>query len=218
MGCYAAFPALRLAHSLCQNDPNAVVIIQSLELCSLHVQLGTDNPEAMISGSLFADGAGCALISGRSPAPGSNAYRVGHLASTLTPTGKEAMAWEIGNHGFEIVLSSYVPQILGSNIRDAVVPFLADGGLGLSDIREWAVHPGGKAILERIGEALELPSDALAIPRGVLRRFGNMSSATFFFLLKAGLATDSTGPCAAMAFGPGLTVEMALLHKIRNAP
>ncbi|MCC5847695.1 MAG: type III polyketide synthase [Verrucomicrobia bacterium] len=216
MGCYAAFPALRMARSLCQNDPNAVVLIECLELCSLHLQLETDNEEALVSGSLFADGAGCALVSGRPPAPGQNGYELQSLASTLTPNGEDSMAWEIGNHGYEIVLSSYVPQILGDNIRNAILPHLQKLNWEIPAVDFWAAHPGGKAILDQISKALDLNSADLDIARNVLRDYGNMSSATIFFLLQKGLENLEPGPrTAAMAFGPGLTVELALMERRR---
>jgi predicted naringenin-chalcone synthase len=214
MGCYAAFPALRLADSICQSNPDAVVMIQCLELCSLHVQLDPEDSEAMVASSLFSDGAGCALLSGRVPKSGSTAYRIDKLASTLTPEGEDAMAWEIGDHGFEIVLSGYVPNILGDNIRNAVFPFIESAGHAPEAIQTWAVHPGGKAILDRVGDALELSDDALTLSRDILRRYGNMSSATVLFLLAESLASGPEGPCAAMAFGPGLTVEMGLFEPV----
>jgi predicted naringenin-chalcone synthase len=214
MGCYAAFPALRMARTICQQNPDAVVMIQCLELCSLHLQLNPDNPEALVAGSLFADGAGCALVSARPPKD-RPAYRIDHLCSTLTPTGEDSMAWEVGNHGYEIVLSGYVPHILGENIRGTIQPGLEQNGWSLDDIGFWCVHPGGKAILDRVGEALDLSPDALDVARHVLRNFGNMSSATIFFLLQQGLDTFTSGTkTAAMAFGPGLTVEMGFLEVI----
>ncbi len=216
MGCYAAFPALRMARTFCEQNPEAVVLIQCLELCSLHIQLGTENEEALVSGSLFADGAGCALVSGRPPARGQRGYEVQSLVSTLTPTGEESMAWEIGNHGYEIVLSSYVPQILGDNIRNSILPHLQKRQWEIPEVDFWAAHPGGKSILDQIAKALELGPADLDIARDVLRNYGNMSSATIFFLLQAGLLNLEPGPrTAAMAFGPGLTVELALMERRR---
>lgn len=214
MGCYAAFPALRMANTICRDNPDAVVMIQCMELCSLHLQLNPENPESLVAGSLFADGAGCALVSARTPED-RPAYRIDQLISTLTPTGEDSMAWEVGNNGYEIVLSGYVPHILGDNIRGAIRPALDRLGWTDDDIGFWCVHPGGKAILDRVGEAMDLPADALDIAREVLRNHGNMSSATIFFLLKQGL--DSREPdtkTAAMAFGPGLTVEMGFLETV----
>lgn len=214
MGCYAAFPALRMAETLCRVNPEAVVLIQCMELCSLHLQLETDNPEALVASSLFADGAGCALVSARPPASGSPGYQIRHLSSTLVPSGEEAMTWEIGNHGYDITLSSYVPQILGDNIRQTLLPLLDHIGWPPESVDFWAVHPGGKSILDRISAAMTLPSGALDLARDVLRRHGNMSSATIFFLLKEGLRAHPSGArTAAMAFGPGLTVETAFLER-----
>lgn len=215
MGCYAAFPAMRMAHALCTQNPDAVVMIQCMEMCSLHLQLNPDDPEALVAGSLFADGAGCALVSARSPEKGVPGYTLRHLCSTLTPTGEDSMAWEVGNHGYEIVLSGYVPHILGENIHGTLAPALADAGWTAEDIGFWCVHPGGKAILDRVAEALELEETDLDIARDVLRNFGNMSSATIFFLLQQGLAAFTPGTkTAAMAFGPGLTVEMGFLERV----
>jgi len=214
MGCYAAFPALRMAHTICRDNPDAVVLIQCMELCSLHLQLNPDNPETLVAGSLFADGAGGALVSARPPATGQPGYRIRRLCSTLTPNGEDTMAWDIGNHGYEIVLSGYVPRILGDNIRNTLLPALAQTDWTPDDVDFWCVHPGGKAILDRIADALDLAPHDLDIARDILRRYGNMSSATIFFLLQQGLADPHTGPrTAAMAFGPGLTVEMGFLEK-----
>jgi len=215
MGCYAAFPALRLAKQFCQVDPNAVVLVLCLELCSLHLQLDPGNAEALMAGSIFGDGAACALVSARRGDPAKPTLALGDFSTRLTDTGEESMAWEIGDHGFEIVLSSYVPDILGDHIRQAVLPMLRRAGLDETDIGFWAVHPGGRAILDRIETALALAPDALAIPRRILRDYGNMSSATILFVLREWMrAPGAAELCAAMAFGPGLTVEMALLERI----
>ena len=137
------------------------------------------------------------------------------VASALTPDGEETMAWDIGNHGFDIVLSGYVPRILGDNIRGTVGPERERAGWEHGDVGFWCVHPGGKAILDRVAEALELREDDLDIARDILRRYGNMSSATIFFLLKQGLDLHPPGTkTAAMAFGPGLTVEMGFLERV----
>ena len=215
MGCYAAFPAMRLAQTICQADPEAVVLIQCMELCSLHLQLDPDNPEALVAGSLFADGAGCAIISTRSIPKGHAGYELKQFASALTEEGEDAMAWDIGDQGFDIVLSGYVPRILGENIRSTVLPAFADVGWEEKDVDFWCVHPGGKAILDQVEKALDLPEEAFHVPRDILRRYGNMSSATILFLLKQGLETHPPGTrTAAMAFGPGLTVEMGFMEQV----
>jgi len=213
MGCYAAFPALRMAAQFCEADPTAIVLVVCLELCTLHMQLDL-RPDTILANSLFADGAAACLVSARPPKAG---FHLLGFASHLVAQSETAMAWEIGDQGFDLVLSSYVPAILGSGIRALVDAAQARLGLAADAPLDWAVHPGGRAILDQVEKALELPKDALWASRRVLRDFGNMSSPTVLFVLKELLVQpDSTPalPCCAMAFGPGLTVELAFLQPL----
>ncbi len=212
MGCYAAFPALRMASQFCEANPEAVVLVICLELCSLHLQIN-DDPSSLLANSLFADGAAAVIVSAREPDAGALAYQIDGFASTLVPSGEEDMAWDIGDRGFNIVLSSYVPEIIGANISALLTRVLAGAGMSLDDIGTWAVHPGGRAILDKVRDSLHLEKGALSVSREVLRRFGNMSSATILFVLDALRRADvpPAGPVCALAFGPGLTVESALL-------
>lgn len=217
MGCYAAFPALRMAAQFCAANPDAVVLIMCLELCSLHIQL-TAEEDYLLANSLFADGAGAAIISAREPAPGRSAYRIGDFHSAVVTSGEQDMAWRIGDHGFDIALSSYVPKIIGANVREFIEPALARSGVALGDVATWAVHPGGKAIIDQVQGSLALGPEQVRISREVLRDYGNMSSATILFVLREILRQPSERACdkvCAMAFGPGLTVEMALLEAVR---
>ncbi|WP_009958012.1 type III polyketide synthase [Verrucomicrobium spinosum] len=214
MGCYAAFPALRMAGQFCEANPRAVVLVVCLELCSLHLQIN-DQPDSILANSLFADGAAAVVVSSRKPPPEIPAYRLQSFASALVTDGEADMAWDIGNEGFNIVLSSYVPEILGARVRALMEGILQRNGLKIEEIDSWAVHPGGRAILDKVEEALHLPATALRASRQILRDFGNMSSATVLFVLKELLDSADT-PAAltcAMAFGPGLTVETAVLER-----
>lgn len=211
MGCYAAFPALRMAQAFCRADPDAVVLIASVELCTLHLQASRD-PDAIVAASVFADGAAAALVSARPPR--SPALSIERFADGLAPEGASDMAWTIGDHGFEMVLSSYVPAIVGAKASAALGPLLDGSGLAVEDVRRWAVHPGGRAILDRLETGLELAPDALAASRRVLAGYGNMSSATVLFVLAEMLADPAPAgePLVAMAFGPGLTVATGLFR------
>ncbi|MFA5516311.1 MAG: type III polyketide synthase [Desulfuromonadales bacterium] len=214
MGCYAAFPGLNMAAQFCRANPAAVVLVMCLELCSLHLQLD-GSEDTVLANSLFADGAGAVLVSARRPQPGTATYRLDDFASALIPSGEEAMAWSIGDRGFDISLSSYVPKIIGAGIFELLQPLLGRNGLTIGDIGRWAIHPGGKSIVDKIAKSLELSAEQVMPSRQVLRKAGNMSSATIFFVLAKTLAQPAaTGPekVCAMAFGPGLTVEMALLQ------
>ncbi|THJ66719.1 type III polyketide synthase [Arthrobacter echini] len=220
MGCYAAFPALRAAKAFCDADPDAVVLVVSAELCSLHVR-SSNNPDTIVGSSLFADGAAAAIISARDLPVEAPALTLDHFETVLTPVGEESMAWNIGDEGFEMVLGTYVPHIIDEHIIGALEPLLARDeslqGLDYAQIEHWAIHPGGRSILDKVEAKLGLTPEQLVPARDTLRDYGNMSSATVMFVLKHIMdqpATEGNNRICSMAFGPGLTVETALLTRI----
>lgn len=212
MGCYAAFPALRMARAFCRADPDAVVLVAAVELCTLHLQPSCEL-DALVAASVFADGGAATVVSARRPAL-CRGWRVEGFTTGVAPEGAGDMAWTIGDTGFEMVLSSYVPKIVGARASEVVDPLLARAGLTAQQIRRWAVHPGGRAILDRVEAGLALPPEALQASRRVLSRYGNMSSATVLFVLEHMLEEDlgPDEPVVAMAFGPGLTVDAGVLR------
>ncbi|WP_256451822.1 type III polyketide synthase [Leucobacter rhizosphaerae] len=230
MGCYGAFPALRAAVSTCVAEPDAVVLIVCVELCSLHLRTSED-PDTIVASSVFADGAAAAIVSARPAPAGETVLDVDRLDTTLTATGEAEMAWTIGDLGFEMVLSNAVPRILEEQIDEALRPLLEAGSSsppeeGWAAIRHWAIHPGGRAILDRVQRALDLTDRQLAPSREILRSYGNMSSATVLFILQRILtgsendpepeldpAPDASDRVLAVAFGPGLTVESGLFTR-----
>jgi predicted naringenin-chalcone synthase len=220
MGCYAAFPALRAAKAFCDADPDAVVLVVSAELCSLHVR-SSNNPDTIMGSSLFADGAAAAIVSARELPSERPAIRLDHFETVLTPVGEESMAWNIGDEGFEMVLGTYVPHIIDEHIVGALEPLLAREpavyGKPYRDIRHWAIHPGGRSILDKVEAKLDLTKEQLIPARETLRNYGNMSSATVMFVLKHILDQPFDGGeerICSMAFGPGLTVETGLFTKV----
>ena len=213
MGCYAAFPALKMAKAFCAEDPNAVVLVVCVELCSLHLEPSEDIDD-IIATSVFADGASGAIVSAKPGPSGAKTLRLDFLESVVAPDSEGDMAWTIGDKGFDMVLSTYVPRILEAHVDEIVDDLLQKGGTKRSEISHWAIHPGGRAILDKVESGLSLPARALDPSRKVLREHGNMSSATIFFVLKQfqdAENMDSGAKMIAMAFGPGLTVESALM-------
>jgi predicted naringenin-chalcone synthase len=217
MGCYAAMPALRMARQFCLARPEAVVLVVAYELCSLHMQ-SDSSPDTLLGNALFSDGAAAALISARPPEDHGSALRLLGFGSDLAPDSSRAMAWEVGNFGFHLMLSSYVPDVIAANVEAIVERLIHLHGLGLHDIDLWAVHPGGKTILDRVADALVLDPHQIADSRQVLHDYGNMSSATVLFVLKRMLESQDAmhhqPSIVAMAFGPGLTIESAVLEKV----
>ena len=258
MGCYAAMPALRTARQFVEADPNAVVLVVSAELCSLHLRTSSD-PDTIVASSLFSDGAAAGIVSSRPPVAGEKALNLDHFETVITPVGEGDMAWKIGDEGFEMVLSSYVPHIIDEHIESALAPLFGrdesltralaagvvaeagalaaqaqdqqlaqDGGESPGQvltaaspgpplstaIAHWAIHPGGRSILDKTEAKLGLTEAQLVPSRETLRTNGNMSSATILFVMKAildGEATADGDRVCAMAFGPGLTVESGLM-------
>jgi len=215
MGCYGAFPALRMADTICRADRSATVLIVAVELCTLHAQLSEDL-DSILGGAIFADGGASVIVSTKAPAASQSVFELKSLSSTLIPDSEGDMAWTIGDTGFEMVLSQYVPKIIECNISEIITPLLHEQGISASDIKHWAVHPGGKSILDKIETSVGI-ENRLQESRSVLRRFGNMSSATVLFVLKEILAKPAktqSESVLAMAFGPGLTVEMGFMSRL----
>lgn len=216
MGCFAAFPALKMARSFCEADPDATVMVVCVELCTLHLQ-ASEETDQLISASVFADGGAGAIVSAKSPDAGMPAFRMEQFQTSIADQSEKDMAWTIGDTGFDMVLSTYVPDIIQSNLVSSLKPLMEAYNYSFSDIDHWPVHPGGRAILDKIEQSLDLDSTQLAHSRNVLANYGNMSSATILFVLKELLNQPSVNAeeqALAMAFGPGLTIESGLLTKM----
>lgn len=219
MGCFAAFPAMKMAKAFCEAQPGAKVLVVCLELCSIHLQ-ASETTDNLISASVFSDGAAGMLISSHRPAHTAG-YKMEQFATSIAEASEKDMAWTIGDTGFEMVLSSYVPKIIESNLADSIQPLFEDYQLSGDDIRHWAIHPGGRAILDKVEKSFNLQKEQLASPRHVLANYGNMSSATILFVLADLLERadhPKTESVLAMAFGPGLTIESGLLTKTPHQP
>ncbi|HEY8611630.1 MAG TPA: type III polyketide synthase [Roseomonas sp.] len=200
MGCQAAIVALRLAHDAVRADPAARVLVVNLELCTLHLQ---ERPEVeqLLCFLLFGDGCSAALVSADP-----SGLRLDGFRCALMPEAQEQIAWRVGDNGFDMVLSGEVPKSLTRALPPRL-PDLLDGGEA-EEFDLWAIHPGGRSVLDAVEEACRPPQGALSASRAVLEAHGNMSSPTVMFVLR-----DMMGACEAgrrgiaMAFGPGLSAE-----------
>jgi len=215
MGCYAAFPALKMAQSFCESDPNATVMVICAELCTIHFQYKSD-PDNMIASSVFADGASGVLMSSKRPLK--TALQLDYFASSLAYEGEQDMAWTIGDTGFNMILSSYVPDIIAANLEDVISPLLEKLTIAKKDVDLWAVHPGGRAIIDKVEQSMGLKEFQISFSRKILSEYGNMSSATVLFVLKEILESkpDKGTRVLPIAFGPGLTIETGLLTVVNS--
>lgn len=200
MGCYAAVVALRSARHIVRSDPNARVLVVCVELTTLHLQ--NDAAIEPILGMMqFGDGAAAALVSADA-----TGLALDTPFSATLPGSADLIQWDIGDHGFIMHLSGGVPGAIGSAMSDhdaraSLFP------VPVEQISNWAVHAGGRSILDAVETALKLPDDALRHSRDILSAYGNMSSATLMFVLSRLLDAPPEGQGAAIAFGPGLAAE-----------
>ncbi len=208
LGCAAGLKAIGLARDIVRGQPDAAVLVVCVELCTLHIQPSAAK-EALFGASFFGDGASACVI-GATEDDDRDVFELGKPTSALLPEGEGEMVWEVGDHGFDLYLSSRIPALIGRYLPKRLAGLLdpQDTWPGI-----WAIHPGGKGIIDALESELGLEDEHTRYSRGVLRDFGNMSSATLLFVLnairlakRAEDAPRTEGIC--LAFGPGLSCEL----------
>jgi len=206
MGCYAVFNGFKVADHICQANPDAKVLLVSVELCTIHFQNGTDKDQ-IVANALFSDGAAAAMIEGNGQTR--TGLKLQQFTNKLIPEGQAHMTWSIGNFGFEMRLSNQVPQMLQGHLKPILDELSQNGQFHKPDL--YAIHPGGRKILEFAEEELAIEPSKNAYAKEILKNYGNMSSPTILFVLEKILANrtgqDDGKQLLALAFGPGLTLE-----------
>lgn len=218
LGCYAALKALKQAHYIAQSNPNACILIVSVELCSLHFY-PSDVNEDIIANLLFADGAAAVIVCGNKNEHVKNkvVLQIDDIGSASVPNTASLMKWDITSSAFRMYLSSKVVGAIKENIHDVVANFL---GNEMSGTDYWAIHPGGVKIVEAVQESLNLNENNVADSMSIMQQYGNMSSPTILFILnsifnkiKNAEQTESK-KIFSCAFGPGLNIEMVSLSSV----
>jgi alpha-pyrone synthase len=204
MGCAAALNALKVARHIVRAEPDAQVLVVCLELCTLHLQ-ETDDLEQVLSFLIFADGCAAGLVSAE---PRGLALQDFYVA--VLPEAADQITWRIGDAGFDMRLSGAVPGTIARALPAHLPAILA--GRAPTEVALWAIHPGGRSVLDAVERALELPAEHLSTSREILRRYGNMSSATVMFVLKAMLEDAAAGLGCAISFAPGMVAETMLFE------
>ncbi|MDX8517356.1 type III polyketide synthase [Mesorhizobium dulcispinae] len=206
MGCYAAVSGLKLARHIVRSDPEARILLVNIEICTLHIRETTEL-EKLLSFCLWGDGCAATLITAEPPGIELNSF-----CCAVADEQRELMTWDIRDQGFDMFLSGKVPAAVQEALRsnqDAIL-----GGRPPEAIDLWAVHPGGRSILDAVERALDLGPAALEPSRKVLRRYGNMSSATVMFVMEEMLKKPGGLLGCGMSFGPGLTAETMLFRTV----
>ena len=217
MGCYAAFNALRIADSFCHRNPSAKVLIICTELCSLHFQKENTH-DNKLANALFGDGSAAVLVEATSRT--AKRLKIGNFFCDLAPEAQDDMAWKIGDTGFEMRLSTYVPLAIQKGIKKLTDSLLAVNKITLAEVDYFAIHPGGKKILETIEKELGLEKNKNQFAYDVMKHYGNMSSPTVLFVLHAIMTQlarhDHQKKILSFGFGPGLTLESLILDIIHD--
>lgn len=212
MGCYAGLTVLKLADSILKGNPNAKVLMVGVEICSIHFQKELED-DFLLSNALFADGSAACIVQAK-PIEGKNLKNESFFCELITE-GLSDMAWHIRDFGFEMKLSSYIPKLLNGSMDQLLEQLKKDMGEHKA-IEHFAIHPGGRAILDTLANKIDRKKTALQYSYDILREYGNMSSVTVIFVLKKlmeNLNENNNGESVlSMAFGPGLTMESALLE------
>ncbi len=224
MGCHGAINGLRAARAITEADANARVLLCAVELCSLHYRFTWDS-EAIIGNALFGDGSAALVLSGGPQAVPTSAlpWQVVDTGSVVIAESNQSMSWSIGDHGFDMRLSSDIGDKIESCLAGWLTAWLAKHQLSVDDISYWGVHPGGPKIVAAVKNCLSLSDEDLRTSRAILAKHGNMSSPTVLFILnefqraRAAANELTAGHCVLLGFGPGLVAEVALLSVPQRA-
>jgi len=218
LGCAGGASGLSRAFEFCKAFPETRVIVLSVELCSLTFQINDRSKSNFIGTSLFADGAACALVCGDKTNSGAFTVMNGSPAiiatqSTLMPQSLDVMGWEVRNDGLFVIFTKDIPTIVEQWFKPNVTEFLHNIGWEWERINHFIVHPGGKKVLKAFVNAIGINESMIDASLDVLRNYGNMSSATVFFVFKRIMETAEKGDVGlAAALGPGFSSELLLIR------
>lgn len=213
MGCAASLIGINSIGDLMKAGITGNALMVSVELCSLHLQT-EPNRDNILANMIFADGAAAAYFA-KTSKPGKPGLEIIFSESFLFDDSAKFMGWTIGNNGFEMVLSSELPKIILNSAAPKITELLTSKGTGINEVKHWALHPGGRAILDALKTGLQLSDDQLKPSREILKSYGNLSSVSILFVLNNIMSSNKLNSgdlCCAVAFGPGLTMEIVMFR------
>jgi predicted naringenin-chalcone synthase len=215
MGCAASIIGFNNVMESLAREKESNILLVSCEICSLHLQMEPSR-DNILANMIFADGAAAAIFSNSKELSRKPKLDLIDTQSILFPSSAEYMGWKIGNTGFEMILSSELPKIIQNQAVPAVIKMLDSQGVKKESIKYWALHPGGRAILDALQNGLCLSEEEMEASRNVLNNYGNLSSVSILFVLKELLNKDlkKGETVCAIAFGPGLSMELALFKVV----
>lgn len=212
LGCGGGVSGMAKANVVAKANPNAVVLLVAVELCSLTLIKSDYSKSNFIGSSLFSDGIAACIIKGDNHTQ--EKQKVTYIASSskLYYDSLDVMGWDFQDTGFKVLFSKDIPTFIHEHVKEDITEFLAKQNLQLSDIKNFIFHPGGKKVLDAYTDALGVEGDFLHKTREVMNNYGNMSSGTVLYVLEKFISEGfEDGYGLMMAMGPGFSSEMVLL-------
>ena len=216
-GCAGGAVALARATDYLRAYPDRAALVLAIEFSSLTFQARDASATNLVAAALFADGGAAAVLLGeRHPKAQDAPVEFVGAASYFMPDSLGAMGYDVIDTGLKLVLDKRLPDFLRGKLRPMIVEFLSEHAVGLDDLARFAIHPGGRKVLDVAEEELGLSEAQLEPSRSVLRDHGNMSSATILFVLDRALADLTPGDLVlGIGFGPGFAIELSLWRGTR---
>jgi alkylresorcinol/alkylpyrone synthase len=215
LGCGGGVGGLARATRMAEARPGSNVLFLTVDLCSLCLRVNDQSLAMFVAAALFGDGAAGVVLrshAGSRRGQAKGRARIGAIGEHFWTKTEHIMGWDIKDDGFGVVLSPELPTLMRERMGEALFPFLARAGLSMQDFDGFLLHPGGSKVLTTAEESLDLPRTQLRYSWEVLRKFGNMSSATALFVLKEAFADNAHGRYLLAAFGPGFSAYFIVLE------
>ncbi|MGZ3872390.1 MAG: type III polyketide synthase [Mucilaginibacter sp.] len=211
LGCGGGVSGMAKANIVAKANPDAVVLLVAVELCSLTLIKSDYSKSNFIGSSLFSDGIAACIIKGDNHKNTSGLTYVG-ASSKLYYDSLEVMGWDFQDTGFKVLFSKDIPTFIHEHIKGDIDEFLAKHNLQINDIKNFIFHPGGKKVLDAYQDTLGVEGDFLQTTREVMNNYGNMSSATVLYVLEKFMREGfEPGYGLMLSMGPGFSSEMVLL-------
>jgi alkylresorcinol/alkylpyrone synthase len=207
LGCAGGTAGLALAARLARAEPGAVVLMVTVELCSLACRIGAPSKADIVATALFGDGAAACVLRA-----GEEGFAAAVDAAEHTwPDTLDVMGWRVEPTGFGVIFVQAIPPFARKRLRPAMDAMLARQDLTVPNVDRFICHPGGVKVMEALETALELGQGALKEEREVLADHGNMSAPTVLYVLDRVRRRGMPRRSVLTALGPGFTASTVTL-------
>lgn len=210
MGCVAGVSGIIYANNFLKANPNKRAVVIAVESPTSTFQIEDFSMVNIVSAAIFGDGCACTVLSSYEEEQGPEIIddAMYHFYNS-----EHMMGFELKNTGLQMVLDKEVPEKIAAHFPKFVHPFLERNNLSIEDVDHLIFHPGGKKIVQTIEDLFGALGKNIDITKGVLKDYGNMSSATVLYVLERfidqGVKKGDIG--LMLSFGPGFTAQRLLL-------